>query len=106
MDYIHRNDLISAAQLARLRERLDWRAGIHLIGHALLIALTGTLLHFAWGSWWCVPVFVLHGAALNWLCAAQHENEIRRGLEPRASGHAVVTNADHGRKMLLDNAHD
>ena len=84
MDYIHRNDLISPAQLARLRERSDWRAGTHLIGHALLIALTGIALHFAWGNLWCVPVFVLHGAALNWLYAAQHEMMHHTGRAPVA----------------------
>ena len=77
MDYIHRHDLISAAQLADLCERCNWRAGTHLLGHVLLILLTGTalylLLHSHWNALWCVPVFVLHGAALNWLYAAQHE---------------------------------
>ena len=47
MDYIHRHDLISAAQLADLRERCNWRAGAHLLGHALLILLTGTALYLA-----------------------------------------------------------
>ena len=118
MDYIHRNDLISSAQLARLRERSGWRAGTHLIGHALLIALTGTALHFAWGSLWCVPFYRLPeldsyiGARLPQpVSYLQAFNEIRRGLEPHASGNFVVAkagppNADHGRQMLMESARD
>jgi len=81
VDYTHRADLITAQQLAMLRERSNWRAGVHLLGHVLLIGSTATALHFSlpallhsfWGSVWCVLVFLLHGVALNWLYAAQHE---------------------------------
>ncbi|MFT5176204.1 MAG: fatty acid desaturase [Gammaproteobacteria bacterium] len=73
MNYVHRNDLISAEQLGALVERSNWRGAMHLFGHVSLLAATGVALHLWWGSVWCVALFLLHGGVLNWLYAAQHE---------------------------------
>ena len=35
--------------------------------------MTGVPLSLTWGSWWAVPVFMLHGTLINFLDAGQHE---------------------------------
>ena len=51
------------------------RAGFVQFGsHLLALVASGSLLWLTWGSWWGVPVFVVHGMLINWLYAAQHES--------------------------------
>ncbi|MBT5414204.1 MAG: rhizopine catabolism protein [Rhodospirillaceae bacterium] len=72
-DFIGRKGLVESARLKALSRPSNMRGLTHLAGHLAVILGTGTALYFAWGSWWGVPVFVLHGLALNYLYAAQHE---------------------------------
>lgn len=73
MDYVYRRELIDPARLAVLRQRSDQRAWLQLGSHLGAVAGSGVLLHLLWGSFWVVPVFVIHGMLLNYLYAAQHE---------------------------------
>ena len=59
--------------LRGLMRKSDMAGFIQLGSHLLALAASGWALWLAWGSWWGVPVFVLHGMLINWLYAAQHE---------------------------------
>lgn len=68
-----RRDLIAPPRLRDLMQRSDLRGAFQLGSHALAILIIGTLLWTLWGSWWAVPVFMVHGVLLNFLYAGQHE---------------------------------
>lgn len=62
-------------QLLRgLMAKSDLAGAIQLGSHLLALVASGSLLWLLLGSWWGVPVFVVHGALINWLYAAQHES--------------------------------
>ena len=64
---------IAPERLRELTKKSDWRGWCQLASHALAIVATGWLLWLTWGTWWGVPVFMLHGLLINYLYAAQHE---------------------------------
>ena len=68
-----RRDMITPAELRVLTVKSDASGFVQLGSHLGAIALTGILLSLAWGSWWAVPVFMLHGTLINFLYAGQHE---------------------------------
>lgn len=72
-DYVFRRDLVEPELLKDLSRRSDLRGAIQFGSHALAILATTALLHRTWGTWWCLPVGLLHGMLLNFLYAAQHE---------------------------------
>lgn len=65
--------MLSPTQLKTLSVKSDaagfWQLGSHLGA----IALSGTALAMTWGTWWAVPVFLVHGILINFLYAGQHE---------------------------------
>lgn len=71
--FVGRRGLIEPARLKALSARSDLKGTLQMGGHLALLAATGTALHFTWGSWWAVPMFLVHGVVLNFLYAAQHE---------------------------------
>ena len=68
-----RRDLIEPATLRRLCAPSNTRGFIQLGTHLGAIACSGSLLWLLRGSWWAMPVFVVHGVLLNFLYAGQHE---------------------------------
>ncbi len=65
--------LVGRRNLQRLMRRSD-RPGLRfLAGHLGLLLLSGTLLSFAVGSWWVVPVTLIHGFFIVTLFAPLHE---------------------------------
>lgn len=90
-DFIGRKDLVPPPHLKALSRRSDARGLTRLAGHLATILATGTALYVAWGSWWGVPVFVLHGLALNYLYAAQHECSHWTAFETRRLNDIVGT---------------
>jgi len=68
-----RRRLIAPAELRALIQRSDLRGALQLGSHAGAIAVSGTLLWSLWGTWWAVPLFMMHGVLLNFLYAGQHE---------------------------------
>lgn len=72
-DVFGRRDLIAPAKLKALTVKSDRRGFVQLGSHLGAIAATGTLLALTWGTWWAVPVFIVHGTLLNFLYAGQHE---------------------------------
>jgi fatty acid desaturase len=68
-----RRDLIDAPTLKALCRPSDTRGALQLFSHVGVLLGTGALLLAAWGTPWAVPVFVVHGALLNFLYAGQHE---------------------------------
>lgn len=68
-----RRDVIDSQTLKRLCEPSDARGTLQALSHLGAIAATGTLLWVTYGTWWAVPVFMVHGALINFLYAGQHE---------------------------------
>ena len=68
-----RRDLIAPQRLRGLMQRSDLQGAAQMASHLAAIAISGTALWLLWGSWWAVPVFMLHGVLINFLYAAQHE---------------------------------
>ncbi|MEM1384950.1 MAG: fatty acid desaturase [Pseudomonadota bacterium] len=68
-----RRRLVQPAVMRGLMQRSDLRGALQLGSHAGAILLSGTLLWTLWGTWWAVPVFLVHGVLLNFLYAGQHE---------------------------------
>jgi fatty acid desaturase len=72
-EWVSRTGLIDAGRLKALSQRSDAKGLAQLASHLGAIAATGWGLWTAWGSWWGVPLFVIHGYLINCLFAAQHE---------------------------------
>lgn len=68
-----RRRLVEPQRLRALAQRSDLRGALQALSHFGAIALTGWLLWTTWGTWWAVPVFMIHGMLLNFLYAGQHE---------------------------------
>jgi len=68
-----RKGLVDPNRLRDLNRKSDLRGWMQMLSHFGAIAITGVLLHLTWGTWWAVPVFMLHGTLLAFLYAAQHE---------------------------------
>ena len=68
-----RRDMIAPARLRELSVKSDWAGFVQLGSHLGAIALSGAALMLTWGSWWAVPVFMIHGTLINFLYAGQHE---------------------------------
>ena len=70
---ISRRKLVDPARKRELMQRSDLRGAIQLGNHFGAIVVCGTALWITWGSWWAVPVFMVHGVLINFLYAGQHE---------------------------------
>ncbi len=68
-----RGKLIAPARLRALMQRSDARGALQLGSHLGAIAVSGAALWLVRGTWWAVPVFMVHGVLINFLYAAQHE---------------------------------
>ena len=78
---------LAPERLAQLTRKSDARGALQLASHLLALAASGLGLWLAWGSWWGVPLFVVHGVLLkNWLHAAQHEASHGAIAAQRAEG--------------------
>jgi len=68
-----RREVIDQAKLKDLCRTCDWRGWLQTLSHAGAILSSGTLLWMFAGSYWAVPLFMVHGVLLNFLYAGQHE---------------------------------
>jgi fatty acid desaturase len=68
-----RRDLIDGATLRRLCVASNWAGALQTGSQVGAVGATGTALWLAWGTWWALPVFLVHGTILNFLYAGQHE---------------------------------
>jgi fatty acid desaturase len=68
-----RRDMIAPDKLKALSLKSDARASARVGGYLGALALSGSALYFAWGSWYAIPAFVVHGILINFLYAGQHE---------------------------------
>ena len=65
--------MIAPDKLKALSVKSDARGSVRVGGYLGALALSGSALYFAWGSWYAVPAFVVHGILINFLYAGQHE---------------------------------
>lgn len=68
-----RRDLIAPQRLRGLMQRSDLHGAAQMASHLAAIGLSGWALWQLGGTWWAVPVFMVHGVLINFLYAAQHE---------------------------------
>ena len=68
-----RSELVDGATLRRLCVTSNWAGGAQVASHLGAVGVSGSLLWVWWGTWWAVPVFMVHGTLLNYLYAGQHE---------------------------------
>ncbi len=68
-----RRRLVAPDRLRELMQRSDLLGAMQVGSHLAAIAVSGTALWTLWGTWWAVPVFMLHGVLINFLSAGQHE---------------------------------
>ena len=72
-DFVGVKGLISRERLTDLSERRDGPGLLYLAGHVGVIVANGFVMAWTWGTWWCVPFFLLQGIFLNFLYAPEHE---------------------------------
>jgi fatty acid desaturase len=68
-----RRDLLDGATLKSLCRPSDLWGTLQTASQLGVLTVTGWALLRTWGSAWAVPVFMVHGALLNFLYAGQHE---------------------------------
>lgn len=66
-------ELVDAAELRALRQRVDGEGLRYLAAHAGLLTATGVLILVARGSGWTLPLVLVHGVVLSFLFAPLHE---------------------------------
>lgn len=73
-DWVFRRDLIDNRRLRALSRRSDMRGAVQFGGQLLALSVTGTGLYLTWGTWWGVPLFLVHGVLLwGFTYSGQHE---------------------------------
>ena len=65
--------VVSPKRLKELSQRSDAKGMAQWASHLGAIAASGTALALTWGSWWAVPIFLIHGILINCLYAGHHE---------------------------------
>jgi fatty acid desaturase len=65
--------VIDPKRLKELSRRSDAKGLIQWFSHLGAIAVSGGALALTWGSWWALPVFLIHGVLINCLYAGHHE---------------------------------
>ena len=73
LDFIGAKNVLSKDRLKELSVRSNAPAFVHLATHVAAIGLNSYAMAWTWGTWWCVPFFMLQGVLLNFLYAAEHE---------------------------------
>ena len=83
-DWVYRRDLIDPKRLKALSRRSDVKGALQLGSQILALGATGWGISQLWGSWWCAPVFVMHGVILfGFTYAGQHELVHRTAFRTR-----------------------
>ena len=103
-DFVGVKGVMPRERLAELSERRDGPALLYLASHWGAIALNSVAMHYTWGTWWCVPFFLLQGLLINYLYAPEHECDHFTAFRTRWLNEAVAfvcgcfifnANADH-----------
>jgi fatty acid desaturase len=68
-----RREIVDGATLRRLCVTSNWSGVAQVASHLAAVGVSGSLLWTSWGTWWALPVFMIHGTLLNFLYAGQHE---------------------------------
>ena len=82
-DFIGVKGVLPQERLSELSERKDGPGLLYLTSHWGAIALNSAAMYFAWGTWWCVPLFLLQGTLISFLYAPEHECDHNTAFETR-----------------------
>lgn len=72
-DRVAVTDIVPKARYRAFLRRADGPGLLFLAGHLATLAVTGTLVYLAHGTWWLLPAMALHGVVLVHLFAPLHE---------------------------------
>ena len=73
-DWVYRRDLIDRKRLRTLSRRSNLYGALQYGSQLVALCLIGYGLHLTWGSWWAVPLFLMHGVILwGFTYSGQHE---------------------------------
>jgi fatty acid desaturase len=72
-DFIGVRGVMESRRLKELSARSDLRGAVQMFSHLAVIGGTGYGIFLTWGTWWVVPIFVLHGALIGHFYAPLHE---------------------------------
>jgi fatty acid desaturase len=89
MDWVSRTDLMEPRRLKELSKRSDAKGLVQLASHMGAMGATGAGLWLTWGTWWGVPLFIVHGYLINCLFATQHECNHQTAFQSRWLNDAV-----------------
>ncbi|MEM7223273.1 MAG: fatty acid desaturase [Pseudomonadota bacterium] len=84
-------DALDKSELKRLAGRSDAKGLLHLAGHLGVLALSGTAVWLALGSWWLPAAWLAHGVVLIFLFAPLHECIHRTAFRSRWLNDLVAT---------------
>ena len=82
-DFVGVEGVLSKARLQELSQRADGPALGRLAAHFGVIAANTAAMAWTWGTWWCVPFFLLQGVLINFLYAPEHECDHFTAFETR-----------------------
>ena len=82
-DFVGVENVVSKERLRELSVRSNGPGFRRLAEHFAVIGLNTAAMAWTWGTWWCVPFFMLQGVLLNYLYAPQHECDHFTAFEHR-----------------------
>ena len=82
-DFVGVNGIIKQERLAALSQRRNGPGLLYLASHFGAIAANSVVMSWTWGTWWCVPFFLLQGVMLNFLYAPEHECDHHTAFKSR-----------------------
>ena len=87
---VYTHPLLDREAIRPLEARSDRRGSIQFGAHCMLLLLTGSAIYLSRGSIWIVAAMILHGVALIFLFAAEHESIHRTAFRRRWLNDAVA----------------
>ena len=82
-DFVGVKGVIEPQRLTELSERRNGPGLLYLASHVGVIAANTVAMTLTWGSWWCVPFFLLQGIFINFLYAPEHECDHQTAFKTR-----------------------
>ena len=104
-DFVGVENVISEKRIRELSVRSDGPAAIRITCHWGASFFTAYLMSLTYGTWLCIPLFMLQGILLNFLYAPEHECDHFTAFKmrwinvvvARLCGFTIIFNSDYHR---------